>query len=64
MSHITSYSIKRQTGAVALSIGWQNLKVQARGLFYSARERADATNLAIMCLDNQQKKKSKIKSMW
>lgn len=36
-------------GAVALSIGWQKLKVRAWGLLCSAMDCADATNLEIMC---------------
>lgn len=40
---------------MALPTNWQKLKVQARGLIYSASARADKTILAIMCQHNQQK---------
>lgn len=42
---------------MALSTGWQKLKVQAWGLICSASAHADATILAIMCQHNQQKNK-------
>lgn len=45
---------------MALCIGWQELNVAAgAGLCCSASHRADTTVSAIMCRDNQQKKRIK-----
>ena len=48
---------------MALSTGWQKLKVQAWGLISSASACADTTILAITCQRNQQKKQNKQKQI-
>lgn len=62
MSHIRSQAIKFGSFAVALSTGWQKLKVQAWGLFCSAIDHV-ATTIKLLCV-RQQENSSKNKCIW